>query len=1037
MNGGWNSILPQEQGVGQVFKAAWHKKFAQKNEPAIRPEGADYALKMQLCDFFDTVHTCGQSLGPPPGRLMPFDQDHGRSLARMHECLAQAPDKAGQIQLLGHVPDLSCNLVAALEAGCQVFDNDAFAAGFLVPGGTEELLAALSYAEAKRIASSLIARLPSEQRPCLLEIKQFFRMIDGASDGHKTPLDEELKVLLVQTAILGLVQQRTEGSILALFEWSVRVDGEADEEIWLAIFSPRNVQSGQTLASICHAAALVCELVAKGAGLGEAVESLVEEQIGFSEFVKELERVRQIVRMGGQAEKLPAELAEAFSRIENALGCEALESCLADLERIEADAARLADLPIEKLRARAQTFRLEQDAEVFRPCRHETAEMVGLAREGIRRHFGITPYSTQCLTVLALLYEGGDASRGALAQVHTGEGKSIVVAMLTASLASCGRTVDIISSSDALALRDQGHFESYLRDFSVQSSFISGQDPGVDALDAQVRYGTNFALEFVLLRQGMASQARVRAGVCHAVIVDEVDNLLVDQGARPAVIAMPAPDPYIGLVGPLSRVVTDRFQSKAPPFGSASAIRHAMIQGAESHIAEAVRMVPSESLLSWAHSCHHALANLHENVDYVIRVPQRNRVSGDHGKPEVILVDQGNTGQLQEGSRYQGRLHQFLEYKHGLLVQPENLTVAEISRPAFFRRYGRLFGLTGTAGSLAERDEVRQVYGVRCFDVPPHRASRAGATDITIVQGSRDAYFTKLVEECQARLEQGRPCLLLMASIAETLSFAAFSRERNVPCQVLNEVQIEDADFVVAQAGRAGTLTLATNTAGRGTDIVLSQSSLQAGGLHVIVAFYPENERVQAQAVGRAGRQGQPGTSEIIVHVSADGPRVNPTTLREERDARVEAASVGRQKEAGTSMARYAYVEWFFQRRADIVEALSEASLRKLADEGLFVVRSTSPKGSQLCARLRRVALQASVSSEQLFSAIESERDALLQDVDLAWGRCFELLKVSSMENSGEDSICGVLEKFTDGDMLLDASRAPLAALARRIGLKE
>jgi preprotein translocase subunit SecA len=238
---------------------------------------------------------------------------------------------------------------------------------------------------------------------------------------------------------------------------------------------------------------------------------------------------------------------------------------------------------------------------------------------------------------------------------------------------------------------------------------------------------------------------------------------------------------------------------------------------------------------------------------------------------EVQIVDAANTGRISHSSRWSRGLHEFVEVKECLQVQSESTTVASVSHPSFFDQYENVFGLTGTVGEIEERREIEEVYKVDAFDVPPHRPCKRERLPTTIFDDAT-AKRDSLLAKVRNFKSKGRPLLLLFPTIETSAAFSTLLGGLSLPHMVLNELQTEDEDYVLFRAGQAGSVTVATNTAGRGTDIVLSREALSNGGLHVIFTFFPLNLRVECQGLGRAARQGQPGSCEICL--SRDEPFV-------------------------------------------------------------------------------------------------------------------------------------------------------------------
>lgn len=512
---------------------------------------------------------------------------------------------------------------------------------------------------------------------------------------------------------------------------------------------------------------------------------------------------------------------------------------------------------------------------------NETATIFAALREIMRKRYKITPYNTQICTALAMLQAQKDTRiRGRLAQVRTGEGKSTIVALLASFLALVGRHVDVVSSSEPLSIRDQAKYKPFFSQLGLTSSHVCGERPEKGAFAQRITYGTNTNYEFAILFEGLYQHGVYKLAdgsdrPQDVVIVDEVDNLLIDRGSTPAIISVPGRDPLMWIVQVTWDFYNDNVKKSNPELllailmpGVASGLEifttyrqlifaHAKTIGCD------MTSVSDENLAVWLQSCHRA-TQLLENVDYVVRTRQGH--PEDNGERKIIIVDK-STGELQEGSQWGDRLHQFVQQKHDLRLEGESARAAELAHPAFFGEYVTLYGLTGTIGSAAERDEVQIGYKVDTFDVPPHRPSLRTVLPPAILCNQRDQ-FVEILRNIESMQNANRPTLVLFPTIEISKAFSVFLSEAQIAHGILNAVQNEDPDFIIARAGRARAVTVATNTAGRGTDIILSATSLKAGGLHVVLGFYAENDRVEAQGVGRAARQGQPGSCCTVLAYS-------------------------------------------------------------------------------------------------------------------------------------------------------------------------
>jgi preprotein translocase subunit SecA len=263
------------------------------------------------------------------------------------------------------------------------------------------------------------------------------------------------------------------------------------------------------------------------------------------------------------------------------------------------------------------------------------------------------------------------------------------------------------------------------------------------------------------------------------------------------------------------------------------------------------KSVINDQITEWIRTAYRALTEVKINVDYVLR------------NGEVVVVDASNTGRLQVGCRWSGGLHEMVEIKEGCRVQAESGTIASIAHPSFFSEYEYVVAITGTAGEPQERDEILRLYGIDTFDLPPHRPCLRKRL-ATRVFSTVTEKWAAMIESIK-QISRSRAVLILLYSIDDSLKFSAALRAQSVLHMVLNEEQQESEKVIIYRAGIIGAVTVATNTAGRGTDIKLTSSLISAGGLHVIFGFFPSNLRVECQGLGRSGRQGQQGTNQIFI----------------------------------------------------------------------------------------------------------------------------------------------------------------------------
>ena len=509
-------------------------------------------------------------------------------------------------------------------------------------------------------------------------------------------------------------------------------------------------------------------------------------------------------------------------------------------------------------------------------------EAFAAVREAARRTLGQRHYDVQ-------LIGGAVLNDGKIAEMKTGEGKTLVATLPAYLNALSGDGVHIVTVNDYLARRDPvwmgpiyhlmgltvgclQHDAAYVYDPELTDpgkggfQFLSPVSR-TEAYRADVLYGTNNEFGFDYLRDNMALEVhlQVQGGRRHFAIVDEVDNILIDEARTPLIISGPAQQPVehyytFARLAPRLREYEDYTIDE----------RSQAISLNEEGIAKMERWARVDNLYD-PENFH--LVQYMENalVAQIQKVKDKDYVVTNG---EVVIVDEF-TGRLQPGRRWSDGLHQAVEAKEGRKIQRESVTYATITLQNYFRMYKKLSGMTGTA--VTEADEFYKIYGLEVVAVPTNvQMIRADATDL--IFPTADGKWNSVVENIAARSQSGQPVLVGTTSIETSEELSEMLRKRGVTHQVLNARNHEHEASIVAQAGRAGAVTVSTNMAGRGTDIVLGGADtgredwqqehdrvIALGGLHVIGTEHHEARRVDNQLRGRAGRQGDPGSSQFFV----------------------------------------------------------------------------------------------------------------------------------------------------------------------------
>jgi len=518
-------------------------------------------------------------------------------------------------------------------------------------------------------------------------------------------------------------------------------------------------------------------------------------------------------------------------------------------------------------------------------------EAFAVVREASKRTIGLRHFDTQMMGGISL-------HQGKIAEMKTGEGKTLVATLPVYLNALTGQGVHIVTVNDYLAKRDRQWMGPVYEFLGLTVGYITHDmrpDGHRQAYACDITFVTNNEVGFDYLRDNMVirKEDRVmrylpkpieRDGIFRRLpfaIIDEVDSILIDEARTPLIISGPAEESTerYAIVNKLipqlqGRIVTEKEEidskysgndlSKGFDFLIDEKAKNVTLT--DQGIAKCERLLGIESLYDdiqgeWVHHISQALRahNLyHRDVDYVVK------------EGEVIIVDEF-TGRLMPGRRWSEGLHQAVEAKENIRIAEENQTLATITFQNYFRLYNKLAGMTGTA--LTEAQEFWEIYKLDVVEIPTHRNNiREDHADI-IYRTEREK-FNAIVNEIEGLWKKGRPVLVGTRSIEKSEKLATMLRQKGVPHQVLNAKYHEMEAQIIAQAGVKGTVTIATNMAGRGTDILLGGNPPDAkqaeeiktiGGLHILGTERHESRRIDNQLRGRTGRQGDPGSSRFFL----------------------------------------------------------------------------------------------------------------------------------------------------------------------------
>ena len=591
---------------------------------------------------------------------------------------------------------------------------------------------------------------------------------------------------------------------------------------------------------------------------------------------------------------------------------------------VNAEEPALAALSDEALAARTGDFRRRLEA--GEPLDDLLVEAFATVREAAQRVLSQRHFDVQVIGAMAL-------HRGMVAEMKTGEGKTLVSTMPAYLNALGGKGVHIVTVNDYLASRDAEWMGAIHRFLGLSVGLIqSGMEPGQrhPAYASDITYGTNNEFGFDYLRDNMALRPGDRTQRGHAyAIVDEVDSILIDEARTPLIIS-------------------GRLSDSAKWYRDFARISQRLRRDEHYEVDEAKRQVlTTEEGVSVVEGIL-GVENLYDHaaVDFVHHLESALKAKELFHRDVEYLVDQGEvkivdefTGRVLEGRRYSEGLHQAIEAKEGVKVKEENQTLATITLQNYFRLYEKLAGMTGTAET--EAAELAQIYGLEVLVIPPNRpVARADHADL--VYKAEDAKFDAVVEDVAERHNAGQPILLGTVSIEKSERLSRLLTKRGINHEVLNAKHHAREAEIIAQAGRPGAVTVATNMAGRGVDIMLGgnpeglaklelkrqqidpshpdyeaklgeatkrfadeiavdkQKVIEAGGLYVVGTERHESRRIDNQLRGRSGRQGDPGESRFFLSLGDDlmrrfsGDRVSSVMdrLRIPDDVPIEAGMV-------------------------------------------------------------------------------------------------------------------------------------------------
>ena len=485
-------------------------------------------------------------------------------------------------------------------------------------------------------------------------------------------------------------------------------------------------------------------------------------------------------------------------------------------------------------------------------------EAFAVVREASKRVLGMRHFDVQLIGGICL-------HRGNIAEMRTGEGKTLVATLPVYLNALTGEGVHVVTVNDYLATRDSEQMGRLYNFLGLSTGLIVANldyNQRKEAYACDITYGTNNEFGFDYLRDNMVSDiSQMVQRPLNYAIVDEVDSILIDEARTPLIISGPgqrSTDNYYKLAKIVPHLVKDEDYTIDE--------KQKTIAPTDSGIAKVEKMLGVENLYDAENiELNHLLgaslrayAMMHRDTDYVVK------------DGEVVIVDEF-TGRLMFGRRYSDGLHQAIEAKEGLKVERESQTLASITFQNYFRMYKKLAGMTGTAKT--EEKEFIDIYGLEVLPIPPNKPlARIDLPDQ--IFKTKAAKYRAVVRNAVERHQTGQPILIGTTSITQSEELSDMLLRSGVPHKVLNAKHHEKEAEIVADAGQMGMVTIATNMAGRGTDITLGEGVPELGGLAILGTERHESRRIDNQLRGRAGRQGDPGSSQFFLSLEDDLMRI-------------------------------------------------------------------------------------------------------------------------------------------------------------------
>jgi len=516
--------------------------------------------------------------------------------------------------------------------------------------------------------------------------------------------------------------------------------------------------------------------------------------------------------------------------------------------------------------------------------KEHVSEVMAVIVQATRLDRSYSPREVQVIAVLHLL-DAGRLENGRLLQINTGEGKSLITAMLAAAKVLLeGKKIDIITSSSVLARRDasevggQKNFFNLL-DISCSHNCIKKPKGFKECYNSDVVYGDTLSFQADYLRAVFKGDDVRGTRKFEAVIVDEVDSMLIDESSKIAKLAMP----ICGMEHLETMFIFIYRQIEGMELNGENFENEGFLKELQEHLTDLINrsILPSRELvgseqrfkiivpkflhefvigqsMNWAHSALRA-QSMRENIDYVI-------ANDEDGDQIIAPVDYDSTGIIQKNTSWSNGLHQFLQVKHRLRITPETLTTSFISNMSYFKLYGNdINGMSGTLGSEGEKNLLQEIYGLDSAIIPTFKPKVFDRWEDIISSGNED-HIARITASSIEQANKGRAVLVICETIASGKDIAESIKRQNHQGRVKQYLHGDENEGGSELKCKGGDIIVATNLAGRGTDIETTPEIETKGGLHVIIGFIPNNLRVEEQAFGRTSRKGNNGSGQMIIN---------------------------------------------------------------------------------------------------------------------------------------------------------------------------